>query len=70
MSKTLLIWWFAIVLHDGQALFFEYRSMEACKIVQASYKKSLTMAKITECRAKGSQKGPEKQGILVPRDAT
>lgn len=70
MNKILLTWWFAIVLGNGQALFFEYRSMEACKIVQASYKKSLTTAKITECQAKGSQKGPEKHGILVPRDAT
>jgi hypothetical protein len=52
-NATLLIWWFAVVA-QGHALFFEYRSIEACKIVQRSYEKVITHGKVTPCYPKGN----------------
>lgn len=53
LSSILSVWWFAIVI-DGQALFFEYRTLEACQIVQKAYARSLSSNKIVPCQPKGS----------------
>jgi len=58
-NVTLLIWWFAIVT-QGHALFFEYRSIEACNIVQQSYEKVITHGKVTSCYPKGDEQPVEK----------
>ena len=46
----MLIWWFALVSISGQAVFMEYRTEAACKIIQGAYARG--HVKVTTCQHK------------------
>lgn len=64
----LAVWWFAIVLNGGP-VYFEYRSLEACSIVQKAYARVLSVNKgrsqISTCQRYHEEEPLKNKGSVV-----
>lgn len=59
----LAVYWFAVLM--GDAIFFEYRPIEACMIVQKAYASVLPMNKITTCQRYREQEPLKNKGSVI-----